>query len=424
MKSDMFFKTFIISSLLFLLSGVLFAQEDSVKNNSSYFLNEDNELVQKFTWKGNKNVYRYEFVLEELNEDGEYVPNTTIDTKETELLLPLTAGKYRYCLNIYNFLNYLDYTTDWITFEIIKTYHPVITSVSPTIIYLEEAQTGIFTVEGIDLRKDTVFTFENNIYEIPAEIVSTDGEYTKSRIKVDPELLDTGTYYIRAVNPGGLFDTSGTIKITFKKPMDLDVSVGYSPILLLDIDKTSSDNNMGKDTLFEFFSDNGSKNLFFPLGFDARVSFIPYKTYNFYLGAGLGLNYFMMKYTKEDNSGNEMYSIKAPAYCSHLDVVAQLALRKQVPWKLVLEAHAGVGLFGFAGLTFDFPNFTSEPLWSSDFSLVGGLALQIYRTNRLYFEAGCDFMWSIQYSVDKETNKQSPMMSYYIQPRITVGWQF
>ncbi len=418
--------TFLISSLIFLAGNRAFAQATKpVADNSSYFLNDDNELVQRFTWQGNKNVYRYEFVLEQYNDElGDYVQIQFIDTKETEVELPLNAGKYRYYLNIYNYLNYLDYSTEYINFEIVQTYHPIITSVSPTVIYLEEPQTGIFTVEGMELRPDTIFTLENNIYEIQAKILSTDSEYKRSRIKIDPELLDSGTYYIRAVNPGGLFDTSGTIKITFKKPMDLDVAVGYAPVGLLDIDKTkdTSDANHN-DTLIEFFSGDDRSGIFWPLGLDARITFIPFKTAGVFFGTGLGINWFRAKYTNYAN-GKESYTIKAPAYSMHLDFVSQFVLKKSLPWKIVLDVHAGGGLFGFAGLKLEFPHYTSDPLWSADICLDVGASLQVYRWKRFYFEAGSDFLWAITYSEDKKTGKNSPMMIYYIEPRIGIGWQF
>ena len=420
-KQIKLFATFIISSFIFLFGSTAYSQTTNkeVSNNSSYFLNDDNELIQRFTWIGNKNVFRYEFVLEQLSEElGEYVQIEFIDTKETEVELPLNAGKYRYYLNVYNYLNSLDFRTEYINFEIIKTYHPVITSVSPTVIYLEEPQTGIFTVEGMELRPDTIFTLENNIYEIQAKILSTDSEHKRSRIKIDPELFDSGSYYIRAVNPGGLFDTSGTIKITFKKPMDLDVAAAYAPVALLDIDKTK-DNN---DTLVEFFSGNDRAGVFWPLGLDARVTFIPFKTANVFFGTGIGINWFRAKYTNYAN-GRESYTIIAPAYSMHLDFVSQFVLKKSLPWKIVLDVHAGGGLFGFAGLWFDFPNFDSEPLWSADPCLNAGVSVQVYRWARFFIEAGSDFMWSLTYS-ENNSGKYEPMMVYYIKPRIGVGWQF
>ena len=420
------FMTFLISSLIFLVGNKAFAQAaKSVTDNSSYFLNEDNELIQRFTWQGNKNVFRYEFVLEQYDDaKGDYVQIQFIDTKETSVEMPLNAGKYRYYLKIYNYLNYLDYRTEYINFDIVQTYHPIITSVSPTVIYLEEPQSGIFTVEGMELRPDTIFTLENNIYEIQAKVLSTDSAYNRSRIKIDPELLDSGSYYIRAVNPGGLFDTSGTIKITFKKPMDLDVAVGYAPVGLLDIDKTkdTSDANHN-DTLVEFFSGDDRAGIFWPLGLDARVTFIPFKTANVFFGTALGINWFRAKYTNYAN-GKESYTIIAPAYTMHLDFVSQFVLKKSLPWKIVLDAHAGGGLFGFAGLKLKFPHYTSDPLWSADICLDTGVSLQVYRWKRFYFEAGSDFLWAITYSEDKNTGKNSPMMVYYIQPRIGVGWQF
>ena len=424
MKQRKLFMTFIISSFIFLMGSVAYSQsaDDDVSDNSSDSSYEVGEIVQKFKWQGNKNVFRYELVIELLSEElGEYVQLHCIDTKETEVRLPLKAGKYRYYLNVYNYLNSLDFRTDYQTFEIQKTYQPIITSVSPTIIYLEDAQSGIFTVEGMNLRPETIFTVESDIYEIPAKILSTDSEFKRSRIKINPELLDTGTYYIRAVNNGGLFDTSGTIKVSFRKTKDLNVSIDYAPVALLDIDSTKPAESLAdKDTLIEFFSDDDRSGVFWPLGFDGRVSFLPYKTANIFLGAEFGINFFNLKYTNSIN-GQNSYTIRAPAYSMHLDFVSQFILKKSLPWKIVLDTHIGGGLFGFAGMTTEYPNLISKPMWSADVSANAGFALQIYRWSNVFMEAGTDFVFA---ATSYHESDSSPMMVYYIQPRVGIGWQF
>ena len=61
----------IFSFVLGMSSTNLFAQ-NSGKKEATY-LTEDNEIMQHFTWKGADTVYRYEFLLEKLNDEYDFV---------------------------------------------------------------------------------------------------------------------------------------------------------------------------------------------------------------------------------------------------------------------------------------------------------------------------------------------------------------
>ena len=69
----------------------------------------------------------------------------------------------------------------------------------------------------------------------------------------------------------------------------------------------------------------------------------------------------------------------------------------------------------FQNTKFHFPrNINSEPLNSLDISVIAGLTGQIYVTNRMYIEAGADFIFPFM----------GKLIMGYVQPQICIGWQF
>ena len=415
----------IFSFVLGMSSTNLFAQ-NSGKKEATY-LTEDNEIMQHFTWKGADTVYRYEFLLEKLNDEGEYEYLYLFDTRETELSVSIRSGKYRYLIKVYNYLNQMDFQTKWVYFEVKKVYQPVITSVTPVTIFLDEGPSGIFSITGLELREDTVYTLENNWYEISTEVLERDNLHERAKIRVNPNLLDTGTYYIRAENEGGLFDTSGTIRVGFAKPLDITVAAGWTGLFMVD-QYTKYNATEGASTLRQFFNNRNTTNgdndvLFKPFGVNAKVTVIPYKTAHFYLGGGLSLNATYLKYTSYDN-GSESYTIKAPLYTAGVNGNVLFILKKRVPFRVLADIHAGLGVLGFMGLTVISPNHQSDPAFTVAPCLYAGADLQFYITKKMFFTAGADFVWAISPSRNKETNKMDPMSIQFVRPAVSFGWQF
>lgn len=420
------FATLIIFSLILGMPMTnLFAQSSG--NKAETYLTEDNEIMQRFTWKGADTVYRYEFLLEKLNDNNEYEYFDLLETKETEVSISLRSGKYRYLIKVYNYLNQMDFQTKWVNFEVKKVYQPVITSVTPVTIFLDEGPSGIFTINGLELREDTVYTLENNWYEISTEVLERDVLHERAKIKVNPNLLDTGTYYIRAVNEGGLFDTSGTIRVGFAKPLDVTVAAGWTGLYMLDKYKQYNATE-GASTLRQFFNDRNTTNgdsdiLFWPFGLNAKVTVIPYKTARFYLGAGLNLNATYLKYTSYDY-GSESYTIKAPLYTAGVNGNVLFILKKRVPFRILADIHAGLGILGFMGLTVITPNHQSDPAFTLAPCLYAGADLQFFVTKKMFFTTGADFVWAITPSRNKETRKLDPMSIQFVRPSVSFGWMF
>ena len=188
------------------------------------------------------------------------------------------------------------------------------------------------------------------------------------------------------------------------------------------------DPEKGASTLRQFFNDRNTTNgdndvLFCPFGVNAKVTVIPYKTAKFYLGGGLNLNATYLKYTSSDY-GSESYTIKAPLYTAGVNGNVLFILKKSVPFRVLADLHAGLGVLGFMGLTVISPNHQSDPVFTIAPCLYAGADLQFYITKKMFFTTGADFVWAISPSRDKETNKMDPMSIKFVRPTVSFGWQF
>lgn len=385
------------------------------------------EFVQKFTWEEMEYVLKYEFTLEQWIEPQDEQPEKNsrkdkkekqsveeaeepaaphweqielIETKETEINLTLTAGKYRYKIAVYNLLGAVELITEWENVDIIKAYQPELKDVSPVLIYLEEPQTGIFTLEGIDLRENAKVYFlgKKSLFKINAEIIERDDKNKKMKVRVNPLLLDTQQYSVVIVNEGGLKSSFNPVTVKFKKPVDLDVSAGYScPINVFD------------NTFKEFL-----KQRVWPLGVDAKISFMPFKHTWGYWGMGVSGSYTLMnkKINNYQINGNLINGYVTAVYQYPLRVATnQDNVTKHI---LTFEVHAGAGFTYFKDFVFKFPHdIVTEPLNSFNISAVAGGAVQMYISNRLFAEFNLDATYTLC----------SDMQMINVVPAINIGYQ-
>lgn len=376
-------------------------------------LSEDQkEIVQNFSWDDVEYISKYSFIIEMFDEKtNEYLQfNEPIDTIENKVSLILPYGKYRYKIEVYNILELFEYETEWYYTEIIQTYQPELRDVTPRVIYLDEEQDGLFTLSGSQLRPDTIFELINarsfGNQKIQASLIEEDDRFRRVRIKIDPTLFDSGTYKFKVTNNGGLNDTFSTIKIQYKKVVDFNVSVGFSPVFILFDDLLSSYLNNNK---------------FFPFFGNIRLTFIPIKKRVGYFGVSLFASYGTIGTSLIPSSDNSFfaqnnYKITSGFLNSHLDFTYQKFLYKR---KLVLDLHIGVGIMGFMNMKFKFTHdYESTPYNALNLTANGGLSLQYYILKRLYLECGCDFTYTFTQIFNK-----SKLNLGFIQPTLQVGWQ-
>lgn len=358
--------------------------------------NGDEYIAQRFEWNRVEFIDRYELVLEEKAEDGEFVPvsGSPFVTKDNVMDMSLPAGTYRYCVSVFNFFGKAAFTTDMTEFTLKKAVKPKIDSVRPDVIYLDEENDGKFTVSGRNFLEDSVFSLDFLLMKYGPKEVSSAQNGRSAHLLFDPGIFDTGTMNLTVTNPGG-FASRHPVTVKFKKWYDLDVAVGYSPAL-----------SLYDETIGKYFSGNDEGFGFFPLGADALVNFLPVKRRIGYFGGGIKVSFFRLTYNIPE------YSVSSNVFNGSLMFVYQRPLYKR---KLILELHGGAGIFAFQNMYFEFVNgVQSEPLNSLSVSVSAGMSVQFYITKRLYAEAGCDFVHVFGYK----------MPSGLLLPAARIGWQF
>ncbi|MDR0707895.1 MAG: hypothetical protein LBF60_08495 [Treponema sp.] len=68
---------------------------------------------------------------------------------------------------------------------------------------------------------------------IRLDMVNIEQPESRVRLVFNYAQLDTGEYTIHTINPGGLTAEMETFRIAFRKPLDINVSAGYRPVVPL-----------------------------------------------------------------------------------------------------------------------------------------------------------------------------------------------
>ena len=370
-------------------------------------------------------VRKYEVVIEEKKtDDAEWTEINRLFTEDNTTrvqIQPLLApGLYRYKVITYDLIGIPEIESDWFEFNIYRAYVPQVRSVEASVthtstIYLDEINDGLFTVNGRNLFElqegptdvsFTTYSILNSRNEMETLITPNILEFSDNNRKLSVQFnmdeLDTGSYYFFATDASGLTsenskDNMFTVK--FRKAVDFDVAGGYTcPIIVMGPRMTEWLNTM-----------------FLPLSVNAKISLMPFKRRFGYFGMGVDATYTRLL------TSTDGYDLDGNFMCGNALFIYQFPIRIKTKGgdKLrhiaTLELHGGAGVAMFQNTVFHFPHdINSEPLNSLDFSALAGLSAQVYITNRLYIEAGADFVFPFM----------GELLMGYIKPVIAAGWQF
>ncbi|MDR2078933.1 MAG: hypothetical protein LBP74_04330, partial [Treponema sp.] len=178
--------------------------------------------MQRLSWGHDEYVFRYEVILEE-ERDGAYAEILRETMEENYLVLSLRAGRFRYAVNVYNLLDKIEYTMDWVYFEVLRALQPGIRRVTPGEIFLERANTDadiLLTVNGEDLdpgadimlrRRDSPPGPEGLEQGIRPRKQEIDGQ--TALLTFSGDRLEPGDYQVYIKNPGGLDDSRGILTV-------------------------------------------------------------------------------------------------------------------------------------------------------------------------------------------------------------------
>lgn len=334
----------------------------------------------------------YDVVVQRQNNRGwETVQEARVE--ESEIEVQLAAGEYRYRLVVYNLLDKPAVTSDWFPFTVLRAVQPRVGSVSPDTIYFDEENSDLFSVSGRNLLAESVYLFRS--IEPPGRsytgtVSTVDDDERNAEVVFSLDDIEVGLYELEVENPGGLTHAAGPVKFAFFKLMDLDVSAGYMPLIVL-----------WDDTIGEYFDSTA-----FPFGAVVKVTFIPLKRKIGYFGVGLYAAGSLL------SNDTDLYTLSMNWLMAHCVFVYQKVLIMQ---RLVLDLHAGPGLTMFQDLHFEFDTGYKTPSTSPwSISALAGASLQVYVLKRLYIEG----------SVDCSMAFMDDMRTLSVHPSLSAGWQF
>lgn len=223
---------------MFLLPTFVFAKKQKeevhvIRNESDIYYFEGEEkgkpvFTQILKWTSSPAVYYYLITLK--TEKG----NIVFSRKKTEtasLEVNLKPGKYVYKVYVFNLLDVLDQESDWLPIEIKRAKFPVVKSISPSHMYLEDEDFN-FTINGQSFSPDMDIFFEaekgGGVRRVTPDLI--DGNKIVFNFKKPEQFLDS-PYIIHIVDPSGLQGASDTFTVKYRKPIDFYVGVAYTPYI-------------------------------------------------------------------------------------------------------------------------------------------------------------------------------------------------
>ena len=188
---------------------------------------------QQLSWEGDPNALEYEVTV--LDSVGAEIIKTR--QEETVLLISLLPGEYTYNIVTINLLGQAETETGFIKLSILSAEIPEIDNVSPGFIFMDSLNPNV-TIRGKKLLEGSRVLLSKK--------GSTKGQgiegIEQSRVG-DTELVVAfpesayvpGLFDIAYVNPGGLLSKRPeSLRILYQRPFDILVSVGYSPLKLIE----------------------------------------------------------------------------------------------------------------------------------------------------------------------------------------------
>jgi hypothetical protein len=403
------------------LSAVLLPAQEG-----DYFIAREEgreRFVQRLSWGHDEYVYRYEAILEEERE-GRYTAILRESTEESHLSLSLPPGRYRYAVEVYNLLDKLEYTMDWVYFEVFRALRPELYSFSPEEFVPEDRDSPLLlALRGQDIAENADIMLRPLGRPLrtlrPRKTTAEDGVIL---LVFDQRQLDPGDYEVYVRNPGGLDASRGTLRIrerpgkavpeqpapgqavpgqpvpappkTAKAPSvrpDIGVSADYAPLLYL---------------YGSLFARDVFESALFPLGAAGRLHVLPLKRNWGYLGAELSASWHRLEEQKE------VYTVSARLMGARLSLLYQYRLPNQT---MALNLRLGLGALLLQDFRFDYGN-GGPTLDSSYLSPSAGLSFQWFVAGPFFVEAGAVF----SHILSAEDSAQPG----YLQPMLGAGWSW
>jgi len=389
-------KACLIISLLSFIGSTAFSQNEAadsskdtvpiyaspVEGEASFRLSETESSVlflQRLKWEEAQYAVSYHVILERKRENLDaYAEVLRRNVSEPFMDVSVPAGEYRFRVMSFNILGLLDSQSEWEYFVVMQALKPSVLAFSPAAFYFDRLTPRILTLTGENLLPESeIFLVHKTMLDeagepwilTPTEIYRNElGE--SARLVFAEEDLLMGKYEIVVKNPGGLEARTGDFNIAVAKPYDINISAGYSPSITL----------FGQKDKF-------LDQVFVPLSFSVRGSFIPYKWDVGNLGFELNTGWFFLTSEWADKD------LEASAHMVFLNAGA-LFEYWIIKRELSADFRAGIGVTGLFGFRY---TYISTGMSSADtynsmaFSYFLGASIKWMIHKQIFVEGGVDF---------------------------------
>jgi hypothetical protein len=413
-------------------AAVLPAQE------GDYFIAREEgreRFVQRLSWGHDEYVYRYEAILQEERE-GRYAEILRESTEESHLSVSLSPGRYRYAVEVYNLLDKLEYTMDWVYFEVLRALRPEILSFSPEEFFLDDSDSPLLlALRGQDIAEDADIMLRPLGRPLRAiRPRTTKREGGTILLDFDKRQLEPGNYELHIRNPGGLDASRSGLRIrarekaeppvpaqpvpkppvvaqpvpgqpvpeqtvpaprkTGKAPFvrpDIGVSADYAPLIYL---------------YGSLFAPDVFEDAVFPLGAAGRIYVLPIKRSWGCLGVELSASWHRLEDEKD------AYTVSAQLMGARLSLLYQYRLPNRI---MALNFRLGTGALLLRDFQFDYGN-GGDTLDSSYLTPAAGLSFQWFVAEPFFVEAGAVFTHILSLNDASQPG--------YLQPMLGAGWKW
>jgi hypothetical protein len=378
------FSPLLLLAVFFWLPGnVVWGQE------AEYRIEDGERFIQILGWEEQENVLYYEAEIEK--QAGELWERVLTQKTEVSFLeVSLTPGMYRFRVRAYDVLERPGPAADQIQFEILPAKKPELLRFSPANFYLDEDPAWVISLFGRNLTGGIeVFLQGEHGGPIKPATVTVDPSGDGARLTFSYGQLNMGNYTIHVTNPGGLTSELQTFRIAFRKPVDINVSAGYRPLVS-----------------FYGYINELLETVFSPAGAYSRLGIVPFKQRRGYMGFELepSWNYFL--------AARESFSVQAHISGAALYGVYQYWFPNRV---MVLNFRIGGGIYSFLDYHFIFDKGKTDPVTILVPAIAAGVSFQRLIKKPFFVEAGLDFAHFFT------ADNPSPG---YLRPFAGLGWRF
>jgi hypothetical protein len=355
---------------LFLFGGAAFAQEQESEIESSYRLDESGRILQRISWI-RSNAYFYEVEIEQQAGAGEWRPAAKERTEELFLEVSLMPGMYRYRILSYNVLGRAAAVSDWAGIRVYAAKDPRITGTAPAAYFVENsAKEFTLVLNGINLMPDAdvylTARTEGAGRIIPRSIQYREDEEAVTLV-VNTAGLVLGPYDIVLTNPGRLQTVYRDFAVSFRQALDVNVSVGYVPLVPL------------YGYIFDAFSSPA-----YPAGFYARVNVVPLKRLWGFVGAEFSPQASILE------TGADAFQLHGTMVNFAFDALYQYWFSGRT---MALDLRLGGGFAVIGGIYFDHRDGSSSDPVATVLPLVNmGISVERRFWRGLFAEAGLEYV--------------------------------